>query len=104
MSRIEIERLSLRLDGIAPEIASDAIHGLEAELLRRMSVRGVDPLALRALSPSLRLPAIHAAPGLDAETLRASIADGLIALLGLAPAGAGTTSNAASSSGHTEEP
>lgn len=108
MSRVDIDRLSLRLDGIEPETARAAIQGLEAEVLRRLSVRGVDALALRALSPSVRLPAIHASAGLDAETLRASIADGLVALLGVSPSVVATSetdsSNAAPPRGQTEEP
>jgi hypothetical protein len=81
MNGIAIDRLALRLDGVDPETARAAVEGLEAELLRRLSVRGVDAAALRTLSPSIRLPRIRTGVALDAETLRASIADGLVALL-----------------------
>lgn len=90
MSIIAIDRLALSLDGVDPETARVAVEGLEAELLRRLSVRGIDTLALRALSPSIRLPRIQAGTGIDAETLRAGIADGLVALLNPASPGENT--------------
>ena len=77
MNDIRIERLVLTLNGVSAEIAQSAIDGLESELTRRLSVRGLDAAALRDLAPAIRLPSIDANGALDAETLRALIADGL---------------------------
>jgi hypothetical protein len=57
------------------------MEGLETELLRRLQMRGIDQSALSGLSPSIRLPAIHSLTPLDADSLRARLADGLIDLL-----------------------
>ena len=48
---------------------------------RLASGTGLDAAALRDVAPSIRLPAIEATGAIDAETLRALIADGLMALL-----------------------
>lgn len=81
MSDITIGRLALTLHGVSTEIAVSALQGLEGELARRLSVRGIDATALRDLSPTIRLPAITATAPLSAEDLRAHIADGLVSLL-----------------------
>ena len=86
---IRIGTLSLRMQGVAPEVAQKAVAGLEAELLRRWSVRGIDALALRDQSPSLRLP-LNAQATIDAETLRAAIAEGLVSALSPRPRASGT--------------
>jgi len=81
MTRLNIDRIALRLHGIPAEVAQAAIDGLDAEILRRLQVVGIDAAALSGLSPNLRLPSIHSAEPLDAESLRARLADGLIGLL-----------------------
>jgi hypothetical protein len=81
MSDIRIDRLVLTLNGVSAEIAQSAIDGLEGELSRRLSVRGLDTAALRDVAPSIRLPAIETIGAINAETLRALIADGLMAFL-----------------------
>lgn len=81
MSALRIDRIVLTLNGFSGEIAQAAIDGLEDELTRRISVRGLDAAALRDVAPSIRLPAIEATGAVDAETLRALIADGLMAFL-----------------------
>jgi len=81
MNDVRIERIVLTLNGVSAEIAQSAIGGLESELTRRLSVRGLDAAALRDVAPVIRLPAINANGRVDAETLRALIADGLIAFL-----------------------
>ena len=78
MSAIRIDRLALRVQGISAESVRAAFEGLDQVLLERLSVRGLDVTRLGDLSPSIRLPAIAAAPGLDAESLRARIADSLV--------------------------
>ncbi|KFN42202.1 hypothetical protein [Arenimonas oryziterrae] len=85
MSAIRIDRLSLRVQGISAESVRAAFEGLDAVLLDRLSVRGLDVARLGDLSPSIRLPAIAAAPGLDAESLRARIADSLVDWLARGP-------------------
>jgi hypothetical protein len=81
MSALRIDRIALTLNGFSGEVAQAAIDGLEDELTRRFSARGLDAAALRDVAPSIRLPAIEATGSIDAETLRALIADGLMALL-----------------------
>jgi hypothetical protein len=89
MTSIRIDRIALRLHGISAETAQAAMEGLETELLHRLQMRGIDSSALSGLSPSIRLPAIHSLTPLDAESLRARLADGLIDLLSAAnPQGA----------------
>jgi hypothetical protein len=81
MSELRIDRITLTLDGVPASIANAAIEGLDAELTRRLSVRGLDVAALRDLSSTLRLPPIETGAAVNAETLRGLIADGLIAVL-----------------------
>jgi hypothetical protein len=81
MTHIRIDRIALQLHGISAETAQAAMEGLETELLRRLQMRGIDHTALYGLSPSIRLPAIHSLTPLDADSLRARLADGLIDLL-----------------------
>jgi hypothetical protein len=89
MSGINIDRIALRLDGVSAEIAQAALDGLDGELTRRLGMRGIDLAALGSLPPSVRLPMIDPATPLDADSLRACIAEGLAAFLGgAAPAGA----------------
>lgn len=78
MGAIRIDRLALRVQGISAEAVRAALDGLGVELLHRLSVRGLDLARLEGLSPSIRLPSIAAAPGLDAEALRARIVEGLV--------------------------
>lgn len=81
MSRLNIDRMSLRLHGISTDIAQAALDGLDTEIIRRLQIRGLDASALSGLSSNLRLPAIHSSIALDAETLRRQIADGIMNLL-----------------------
>lgn len=81
MTRIGIDRLALRLHGISADTARAAVAGLDTELLHRLNLRDLDASALRELSPSIRLPPIEAGTPLDAESLRARIAEGLAAFL-----------------------
>jgi hypothetical protein len=81
MTRLDINRIALQLHGISAEIAQAAMQGLETELLHRLQMRGIDHSALSGLSPSIRLPAIHSLTPLDADSLRARLADGLIDML-----------------------
>lgn len=81
MSELRIDRVLLTLDGIPAALASDAVAGLAEELTRRLSVRGLDVAAARALGPTVRLPPIDALGAVDAETLRGLIADGLMTCL-----------------------
>jgi hypothetical protein len=81
MTRLDIDRITLKLHGISAEIAQAAMEGLETELLHRLQMRGMDHSALSGLSPSIRLPAIHSLTPLDADSLRARLADGLIDML-----------------------
>ncbi len=81
MTRLNIDRIALQLHGISAEVAQAALEGLETELLHRLQMRGIDHSALSGLSPSIRLPAIHSLTPLDADSLRARLADGLIDLL-----------------------
>lgn len=87
MTRIGIDRFALRLHGVSAETARAAIAGLDAELLHRLNLRDLDASALRDLSPSIRLPPIQAGTPLDAESLRARIAEGLAAFLNAAVSG-----------------
>ena len=84
MTELRIDRVLLTLDGISADLASAAVDGLEAELTRRLSVRGLDVAAFSELGPTVRLPSIEAdrtLGALDAETLRGLIADGLMGFL-----------------------
>lgn len=81
MTQLNIERIALRLHGVSTDIAQTALDGLDAEIVRRLQVRGIDANALSGMTAALRLPAIHATQALDAESLRATLADGLIDLL-----------------------
>ncbi|BCT67374.1 hypothetical protein [Nitrosospira sp. NRS527] len=81
MSDLRIDRIVLTLNGVSAEIAQSAIDGLEGELARRLSVRGLDAAVLRDVMPAIRLPTIEAGSAVDAETLRTLIADGLMAFL-----------------------
>lgn len=81
---IRIERLGLRVQGIAPDVMRTALEGLDVELARRLGARGLDSARWRDLAATIRLPAISAGPGMDAENLRARIADGLVDWLGRA--------------------
>ena len=94
MTRLNIDRIALQLHGISSDIAQAALEGLDTEIMRRLHTRGLDVAALSGLSPTLRLPAIHSAVSLDAESLRTHIADGFMSLLPLA-----NTSNAGTDSG-----
>ena len=82
MSELRIDRITLVLDGVPPATANAAIAGLDAELTRRLSVRGLDIAALRDLSPTLRLPSIETPGAVAAETLRGLIAEGIVTFLG----------------------
>ena len=86
MTQIRIEQLTLRAHGISAETARAALQGLDAELLKRLDPRALDALAARELAPSIRLPAIETGMALDAESLRARIADALVAFLSAAAA------------------
>ena len=90
MTGLNIDRIMLTLHGVSTEIAQAAVDGLEHELARRLSIRGVDASALRDLSPSIRLPAIESAMPFDAESLRACIAEALVAFLSTAATVAAT--------------
>jgi hypothetical protein len=81
MIRLHIDRIALKLHGISTDIAQAALDGLDNEMVRRLQIRGVNSSVLSGLSSSLRLPSIHSATPLDAETLRMHIADGLMTLL-----------------------
>lgn len=81
MTQLNIERIALRLHGVSTDIAQAAIDGLDAEIVRRLQVRGIDVNALSGMVSGLRLPSIHATQSMDAESLRAKLADGLIDLL-----------------------
>ncbi len=90
MSAIEltIDRVGISLDGVSQEIAAAAMSGLEGELARRL-----DPLALRAAVftrtdlAEIALGPLTAPANIDAEGLRALIADALIGrVLDIAPA------------------
>ena len=85
MTRLNIDRIALRLHGIPAEVAQAAMEGLDTEILRRLQLRGINAAALSGLSSSLRLPAIHSTEPLDAESLRSKLADGLMNLLAPAP-------------------
>jgi hypothetical protein len=78
VSAVVIDRLAIRVDGLSAETVRAAMDGLSAELLARLTVRGLDAARLQGLSPSIRLPDVDAGGGLDAESLRARIADGLV--------------------------
>jgi hypothetical protein len=80
MTDIRIDRLELALHGVAPELAEAALDGLDAELARRLGAHGVGDAAWRARLPSIRLDPLDAS-GLDAASLRAGIAERLVALL-----------------------
>lgn len=81
MTRLHIDRVAMKLHGIPVQVAETAVAGLDNELLRRLQLRGVDPATLAGLPSTLRLPPIHPSLPLDAEALRARLADGLMALL-----------------------
>jgi hypothetical protein len=81
MTRLHIDRIALKLHGVSSQIAQTAIEGLDTEITRRLHIRGLDAAALSGLSPTLRLPAINSQTPLDAESLRAHIADGFMSLL-----------------------
>ncbi|PUA29327.1 MAG: hypothetical protein B0W54_01630 [Cellvibrio sp. 79] len=81
MTQLNIERIALRLHGVSSDIAQAALDGLDAELIRRLQMRGIDANELSGMASGLRLPSIHATQPLDAESLRAKLADGLIDLL-----------------------
>lgn len=81
MSRLNIDRMSLRLHGLSENVARAALDGLDTEILRRLQVRGLDASALSGLSSNLRLPTIHSSIPLDAENLRKHIADGIMSFL-----------------------
>jgi hypothetical protein len=78
MNDIRIERLGLRIRGVCSETIRSALDGLDREIARRLDARAIDCRRLRELSPAVRLPAIDAGTGLDADSLRARIADGLV--------------------------
>lgn len=86
MSAVLIDRLAIHVDGLSAETVRLAMDGLNMEILARLSVRGLDAARLRDLSPSVRLPQIDAGNGLDAESLRARIAQGLVDWLADQPA------------------
>ena len=81
MSRLNIDRMSLRLHGLSEDVARAALDGLETEILRRLQMRGLDASALSGLSNNLRLPTINSSISLDAVSLRKHIADGIMNLL-----------------------
>ncbi|MGH8106939.1 MAG: hypothetical protein ACREO1_10570 [Arenimonas sp.] len=81
MSRLNIDRMSLRLHGISTDVAQAALDGLDIEIIRRLQIRGLDGSVLSGLSSNLRLPSIHSSIAVDADTLRRQIADGIMALL-----------------------
>jgi hypothetical protein len=78
VSAVHIDRLAIRVDGLSAETVRLAMDGLSMEILARLSVRGLDAARLQDVSPSVRLPQIDAGSGLDAESLRARIAQGLV--------------------------
>jgi hypothetical protein len=81
MTRLHIDRIAMKLHGVPVQIAEAALSGLDSELLRRLQRHGIDPAALAGLPSTLRLPPIHSLLPLDADALRARVADGLMALL-----------------------
>ena len=81
MTRLNIDRIALRLHDVPTEIAQSALDGLGAEMSRRLQIRGIDATALSGLSSNLRLPSINSQEHLDAESLRSKLADGLMGLL-----------------------
>lgn len=85
MTRLNIDRIALRLHGVPSEIAQAAMDGLDTEILRRLQVRGINAAALSCLSSSLHMSSIHSTEPLDAESLRSKLADGLMDLLAPAP-------------------
>jgi len=80
MTQLTIDRIALRLHGVSTDVAQTALAGLDAEIIRRLRARGIDANALSGIAASVRLPSIHATQPLDAESLRAKLADGLIDL------------------------
>ena len=89
-TRIAIDSLALTLHGVSAEIAQAALTGLDVALARRLNVRAFDHTRWRE-PMSLRLPPIQASHGIDAETLRGLIADGLAQLLQAPPRAAAST-------------
>lgn len=81
MIRLTIDRIAMKLHGVPVPVAESALAGLDGELLRRLQLRGVDPAMLAGLPSTLRLPPIHSPRPLDADALRARVADGLMAVL-----------------------
>lgn len=80
MTQLNIDRIALRLHGVSTDVAQTALAGLDAEIIRRLHARGIDANALSGMTSALHLPSIHATQPLDAESLRAKLADGLIDL------------------------
>jgi hypothetical protein len=78
---VDVGALRVRISGVSGEVATAALEGLESELLRRIGVRGIDALAVAALAPSTRIPALHVGPDLDAAALRDAIAQCLVDVL-----------------------
>ena len=87
MNDIRIERLGLKIHGVRADIVRSVLDGLDRELARRLDGRAVDRRRLLALSPAVRLPTIDAGAGLDPETLRARIVEGLVDWLARGSAG-----------------
>lgn len=82
IAAIDVGALRVRVQGIPGEVVREALEGLEAELLRRLGVRGVDALVLGELAPAQRLSlAPLTGEGLQAAALRAAIAARLLDLL-----------------------
>ncbi|WP_372530474.1 hypothetical protein AB8810_23820 [Xanthomonas sp. NCPPB 3005] len=84
---LKIDRLTLHLQGVRPDLARAALDGLDIELLHRLDTRAIDPARWRALAPTLRLPPVDARGATDPALLRGLIADGLAALLAPAQPG-----------------
>jgi hypothetical protein len=76
--QISLERLRLRLHGVSPQTAQEAISGLGEELARRLA-----RLRIAALSPSevssLVIEARLTREGRDAAALRALIVERIVA-------------------------
>lgn len=75
--RVFLDRLSLRLHGISPQIAQDAMEGLDRELARRISrlpIAALAPVDMAGLSISADMPRSG-----GSAALRALIAERVVA-------------------------
>lgn len=79
--RLQVERLTLALHGVAAGVADDFGAELERALAARLARAG-EPLARSDLSlRELRLPAVEGAAAADAAALAGIVADRLVEML-----------------------